>query len=93
MKKMLLNYFSIFIVIILVFYSFFAVLTYKNIQTQIEKLELLEERYVQAEANGEVPFKLRQDYEIQYNTYERQLSRVHSFWMKWVFDFPDFKTP
>lgn len=93
MKTTLMKYLGLTLILIVFLYSFLAVMTYQNIQLQIVKLQQLEEQYDKREAQGEVPSKLRQDYERQYNTYQRQLSRVQSFWMKWIFDFPEFRSP
>ncbi len=88
-KKFLLLY----TVIVGLFYGMFAVLSYNSIQIKIEKLEVLEEQYLEKEAQGEVPYSFKQQYAKEYHEYDRLQNRLQSFWMKWVFDFPEFKQP
>ncbi|WP_096154851.1 MULTISPECIES: hypothetical protein [Bacillus] len=79
--------------ILLFFYGLLAGLTYTSIQTQIDKMEVLEEQYIQLEESGNTPYVFKQSYIREFTTYERLQSRMQSFWMKWIFDFPDFKSP
>ncbi|WP_226680847.1 hypothetical protein [Sutcliffiella horikoshii] len=75
------------------FYGMFAMLSYNSIQLKIEKLEVLEEQYIKKEADGEVPYSIKQQYAKEYHEYDRLQNRLQSFWMKWVFYFPEFKKP
>ena len=79
--------------ILLFFYGLLAGLTYVSIQTQIDKMEVLEEQYNELEEAGTIPYAFKQSYIREYTTYERLQSRVQSFWMKWIFDLPEFKSP
>ncbi|MEA3321785.1 MAG: hypothetical protein U9Q88_17485 [Bacillota bacterium] len=74
-------------------YGLFSVLSYNSIQIKMEKLEVLEEQYMKKEAEGEVPYSFKQQYTKEYQEYDRLQNRLQSFWMKWVFDFPEFKKP
>ncbi|NMH73188.1 hypothetical protein HF078_08900 [Bacillus sp. RO2] len=74
-------------------YGLFSVLSYNSIQIKMEKLEVLEEQYIKKEAEGEVPYSFKQQYTKEYQEYDRLQNRLQSFWMKWVFDFPEFKKP
>ncbi|WP_078381194.1 hypothetical protein [Sutcliffiella halmapala] len=87
--KLLLLYFLTFTII----YGLLAVLTYNSIQVKIEKLELLEQELIEKQATGDVPYAFRQTYQREYNTYERLQNRLQSFWMKWIFNFPEFRNP
>ncbi|MGD6871896.1 hypothetical protein ACQCU1_06775 [Sutcliffiella horikoshii] len=80
-------------VILGLFYGMFSALTYNSIQIKIEKLEVLEEQYLEKDAQGEIPYAFKQQYAKEYNEYDRLQNRLQSFWMKWVFDFPEFKKP
>ncbi|ART76051.1 hypothetical protein B4U37_08400 [Sutcliffiella horikoshii] len=80
-------------VILGLFYGMFSALTYNSIQFKIEKLEVLEEQYLEKDAKGEIPYAFKQQYAKEYNEYDRLQNRLQSFWMKWVFDFPEFKKP
>ncbi|MCG1020347.1 hypothetical protein [Sutcliffiella horikoshii] len=88
-KKFLLMYG----IILAMFYGMFSVLSYNSIQIKIEKLEILEEEYLKKEAQGEVPYSFRQQYNKEYQEYDKLQNRLQSFWMKWVFDFPEYKKP
>ncbi|WP_404449651.1 hypothetical protein LG307_08150 [Sutcliffiella horikoshii] len=68
-------------------------LTYNSIQIKVEKLEILEEQYLEKELQGDVPYAFKQQYTKEYQEYDRLQNRLQSFWMKWVFDFPEFKKP
>ncbi|KPB04278.1 hypothetical protein [Bacillus sp. CHD6a] len=88
-KKFLLLY----VAIMGVLYGMFSVLSYNSIQIKIEKLEVLEEQYMKKEAEGEVSYSFKQQYTKEYQEYVRLQNRFQSFWMKWVFDFQEFKQP
>lgn len=88
-KRFLLMYAAI----LGLFYGMFSVLSYNSIQIKIEKLEVLEEEYLEKELKGDVPYTLKQQYTKEYQEYDRLQNRLQSFWMKWVFDFPDSKSP
>ena len=88
-KRFLLTYAAI----LGIFYGMFSVLSYNSIQIKIEKLEVLEEEYLEKELKGDVPYTFKQQYTKEYQEYDRLQNRLQSFWMKWVFDFPDFKKP
>lgn len=83
----------VFFLISTIMYSLLAVLTYNSIQIKIEKLEVLEQELLEKEAEGNVPYAFRQIYQREYATYDRLQNRLQSFWMKWIFDFPEFKHP
>ncbi|TYS70879.1 hypothetical protein FZC76_02990 [Sutcliffiella horikoshii] len=88
-KKLLLMY----VAIMGLLYGMFSVLSYNSIQIKMEKLEVLEEQYLKKEAEGEVPYSFKQQYTKEYLEYDRLQNRLQTFWMKWVFDFPEFKQP
>ena len=79
--------------ILLFFYGLLASLTYVSIQTQIDKMEVLEEQYIQLEDSGSIPYAFKQRYTREYTIYEKLQTRMQSFWMKWIFQFPEFKSP
>ena len=79
--------------ILLFFYGLLASLTYVSIQTQIDKMEVLEEQYKQLEDSGSVPYAFKQSYTREHTIYEKLQTRLQSFWMKWIFQFPEFKSP
>ncbi|WP_223700475.1 hypothetical protein [Sutcliffiella deserti] len=74
-------------------YGLLAGLTYHTIQLKIEKMELLETEYIEKEAQGEVSYSFKQTYEKEYELYNRLQTLFQSFWMKWIFDFPEFRAP
>jgi hypothetical protein len=76
-----------------IFYGMFAVLTYNSIQIKIEKLEILEQEYIKKEQQGSVPYAFKQQYTREYMDYDRLQNRLQSFWMKWIFEFPEFREP
>ncbi|MGD6782304.1 hypothetical protein ACQCT3_12125 [Sutcliffiella horikoshii] len=82
-----------YVVILGLFYGMFSILTYNSIQIKIEKLEVLEEQYLVKDAQGEVPYSFKQQYAKEYHEYDRLQNRLQSFWMKWVFDFPEIIKP
>ena len=79
--------------ILLFFYGLLAGLTFVSIQTQIDKMEVLEEQYIQLEESGSIPYAFKQSYAREYTIYEKLQTRMQSFWMKWIFQFPEFKSP
>ncbi|KMJ58359.1 hypothetical protein AB685_10705 [Bacillus sp. LL01] len=89
LKKLLLMYGMV----LTLFYGVFSVLTYNSIQIKMEKLEVLEQEYIIKEEQGEVPYAFKQQYGKEFKEYERLQNRLQSFWMKWVFHFPEFKKP
>lgn len=76
-----------------ILYGGLAALTFNSIQIKIEKLEVLEQELLDKEEKGEVSYTFKQAYLKEYNTYVRLQTRLQSFWMKWIFDFPEYKKP
>jgi len=74
-------------------YGGLAALTYNSIQIKIEKLEVLEQELLEKEEQGEVSYSFKQTYKKEYDTYMHLQTRLQSFWMKWIFDFPEYRTP
>lgn len=88
-KKFILMY----AVLLGIFYGLFSLLSFNSIQIKIEKLEVLEQELIEKESKGEVPYTFKQQYTKEYVEYDRLQNRLQSFWMKWIFDFPEFKKP
>ncbi|WP_417897044.1 hypothetical protein ABN702_11725 [Bacillus haimaensis] len=86
-----LKYILSLLLIASILYGGLAALTYNSIQIKIEKLEVLEQELLEKEKQGEVSYSFKQAYLKEYNTYVRLQARLQSFWMKWIFDFPDYK--
>ncbi|MBM7621563.1 hypothetical protein JOC95_003452 [Bacillus tianshenii] len=76
-----------------ILYGALAALTYNTIQIKIEKLDVLEQELMEKEKQGEVSYSFKQNYKKEYDTYMHLQTRLQSFWMKWIFDFPEYKTP
>lgn len=74
-------------------YGALAALTYNTIQIKIEKLDVLEQELMEKEEQGEVSYSFKQNYNKEYNTYLHLQTRLQSFWMKWIFNFPEYRTP
>jgi hypothetical protein len=76
-----------------ILYGVLAALTYNTIQIKIEKLDVLEQELLEKEEQGEVSFSFKQNYKKEYDTYMHLQTRLQSFWMEWIFDFPEYRTP
>jgi uncharacterized protein YchJ len=88
-----LKYILSLLLIASILYGALAALTYNSIQIKIEKLDVLEQEMLEKEEQGEVSFYFKQNYKKEYDTYMHLQTRLQSFWMKWIFDFPEYRTP
>lgn len=73
--------------IVLVAYVAMSSFSYYQIQKRAESLTALEEKIKQ----GEVEYSVKQQYKNDIVTYQRSQNLLQSFWLKYLFDFPDFE--
>ncbi|UCZ53937.1 hypothetical protein LGQ02_03900 [Bacillus shivajii] len=91
----MLKYFKgpllLFISFMLAVYSLLAFLTYNHIEAKIDKIDTLHEEVQQVlDDDGELSYAQRSAYNREVDHYDKLQSLLQSFWMKWVFNFPEF---
>ncbi|WP_096187597.1 hypothetical protein [Evansella halocellulosilytica] len=77
----------LFTVLIAALYSILSYHTYRSIEAKSIKIEALQE---EVERSDEISSSKKASFNRELENYERLQSLLQSFWMKWVFDFPEF---
>ncbi|WP_096440014.1 hypothetical protein [Alteribacter populi] len=95
MKKVWKNtLFWAMVVPFLLIYVTLAYFTYGMINSSAEKLSVMEQEITEAEETGEVlSFQERNEYRRTYDLYYKSQRLIQSFWMRYIFDFPEFREP
>ncbi|RNA68595.1 hypothetical protein [Alteribacter keqinensis] len=82
------------IIPVFIVYGTLSYATYNLIWINAEKLETMEPEIIEAKEAGEtLPFRERYAYESTYNLYHKSQNLLQSFWMKYIFPFPEFTEP